>query len=177
MTTTLVNYEKGWFTDAAELDRDRRQVLELVRKALEPRLGTELSPDAFAGDCDGRILGWNCAIHLKLRENFFGRDACSVHNHANLGRGVLAGVVYLNESPPKGSGTELLIRKKTGRCTEPELCYDGRFSHYLSLYYVPARFNRLVLFPAAALHRGDDGYGFDRTTGRLFMTLFFEMPN
>lgn len=176
LAAPMTRYEKGWFTSAGADDDAGTARTEIARETLARRLGVRLDPQEFASDCGGRIPGWNAAFHLKFAENWFGTDACCVHNHADLGPTTWAGVVFLSpDSPPGSGGTELLCERSSGKSIVGDKRYDARVFRYAVTERIDAVFNRLVLFPACALHRGEPGFGHDRQSGRAFQTIFFEM--
>jgi hypothetical protein len=117
---------------------------------------------------------WNGAFNVKLTENLFALNACSIHNHANLGADAWSAVVYLDPGSPTGSGTTFWSRRgRPETWLSGERVFDNRVRDYEPLAEVEARFNRAVLFPATALHRGEAGYGSDHASGRMFQTFFF----
>lgn len=65
---------------------------------------------------------------------------------------LLAGVIYLNESPPENSGTEFLINDEI-------IKFDNIF-------------NRLVLYKGDIKHRASSGFGDCIDTCRLTLTFF-----
>jgi hypothetical protein len=169
----MTRFDKGWY-NTIQQPRLATPALEEARAKLMSLLQTELPPEAFYSDCGGKSLGWNGAFHAKLREDWLSTNACDIHNHSNLGSTAWSGLVYLDHREGPGSGTTLWTRRATGRCAEEEWLYDARPQKFRPLTRIPAKFNRLVLFLAPILHRGEAGYGWDKSSARLFQTFFFQ---
>lgn len=177
LQSELGYYEKGWFTTAVTADTSA-SIKEEARRRLEEATGLSLPESDFHGDCSGRMQGWNGAFNAKLSENLLAINACNIHNHADPGRRGWAAVVYLTPAEVPGlsdeSGTSLWLDHATSTCTAADKRFDGRLWRYQPLAEVAPRYNRAVVFPSEALHRGEAGFGHDAATSRLFMTLFFE---
>jgi hypothetical protein len=149
---------------------------EEMRVKLEQAIGADLPHDAYISECDGLATGWNGAYHVKYVENWLGTNACDIHNHANLGESAWSGLVFLDHREGDRSGTSFWTSRKTGGGASKTWLYDARSTHFDLLTTVPSKFNRLVLFSAPLLHRGEAGYGWVKDSARLFQTTFFTVP-
>ncbi len=167
LRTPMEYYEKAWFKTRGDVAALKEQARERLAEAT----GLAIDRETFHADFDGLMEAWNGALNVKLSENLFALNACSIHNHANLGADAWSVVVYLDSG---GSGTTFWSRRgRPDTWLVPERVFDSRVSEYEPLAEVEARFNRAVVFPAHALHRGEAGYGHDHASGRLFQTFFF----
>jgi hypothetical protein len=177
LKSELGYYEKGWFTTAVSLDLDY-DIKEEARRRLEEATGLNLPPAGFHGDCNGLLVGWNGAFNAKLSENLLAINACNIHNHADIGPHGWTAVVYLTPGEVPGmtdeAGTSLWIDEEVGTCTTPDKRFDGRLWRYRPLVEFAPHYNRAVVFPSEALHRGEAGFGYDAGSSRFFMTFFFE---
>ena len=169
----MLPFDKGWLNTVRGKTELRPEFAEEARVKLAKAVGVKLSAESFAAECDGRAKGWNGAFHAKLAENWLATNACDIHNHANLGERSWSGLVFLDHREDIESGTSFWVRRATGSCAESTWMYDARPRRFRLLATVPPKFNRLVLFSAPLLHRGEAGHGHDVDTARLFQTFFF----
>ena len=172
LRASMLPFDKGWFNTVHSRSAPT-EFTEEARVKLGKLVGIELPPKTFYSDCGGRSLGWNCAYHAKLAENWLATNACDIHNHANLGAESWSGLVFLDHREERESGLSFWIRQETKSCAEKTWLYDARPNRFRLLTIVPSKFNRLVLFSAPLLHRGERGYGYSAATARLFQTYFF----
>ncbi|MGW0709718.1 hypothetical protein ACWD4G_27820 [Streptomyces sp. NPDC002643] len=166
-------FDRGWLNTVRGETSLRSEVMEEARVKLGKAVGEPLSAETFAAECDGQAKGWNGALHAKLAENWLTTTACDIHNHANLGERSWSGLVFLDHREDIANGTSFWVRRATGRCADTTWMYDARPKNFRLLTTVPPKFNRLVLFSAPLLHRGEAGYGHDAESARLFQTFFF----
>lgn len=167
-------YEQGWYKTGVDVPDELRPIKEHARRRFEAAIGRPLDPEAFHRDLDGHAAGWNGAFNVKLSENLFALNACSIRNHADLGPEAWAAVVYLNaDSPPEAGTTFWVPADKPDEWTSGTRMFDAHVQGFVPVADVPARYNRAVLFPTEALHRGEPGHGYDQTSGRMFQTFFF----
>ncbi|MCX4448248.1 hypothetical protein ACIOEZ_35305 [Streptomyces sp. NPDC087866] len=166
-------FDRGWLNTVRGETAIRPEFMEEARAKLAKAVEAPVSAEAFAAECDGQAKGWNGAFHAKLAENWLTTTACDIHNHSNLGQRSWSGLVFLDHREDITSGTSFWARRETGRCAEETWMYDARSRKFRLLTTVPPKFNRLVLFSAPLLHRGEAGYGHDAESARLFQTFFF----
>lgn len=165
-------FDKGWSkTDAVVFQGS--YFAEEARRRFEKILGISLERETFYSSCDGMAEGWHGSYHAKFSEDWLSTNACDIHNHANLMPLAVSGLVYLDHRAT--SGTSFWARKATGYCTDGDWLYDADPRRFEHLATVPAAFNRLVLFDAPVLHRGEAGYGTMASNSRLFQTFFFRV--
>lgn len=104
-----------------------------------------------------------------------------IHTDCDLGE--WTGILYLNPNPPDTDGTTFWIRRETGAALSTAATLDERVDEGFAWQTpdlweptrtIPAAFNRLVLFPAAAYHSRAlfDNYGADPESARLIQLVF-----
>lgn len=174
LSAELLPYEQGWFKTAAVRPDKTDDLKEEARVRFEQALGRPIDHTEFHSDVGGRASLWNGAFNVRLSENLFALNSSNVHNHTDLGQDVWAALVYLAPDGPASTGTTFWApRHQPEAWTTPVRTFDARVRRFLPVAEVPARFNRGLLFPASALHRGEPGFGADAATGRMFQTFFF----
>lgn len=76
--------------------------------------------------------------------------------HTDIDMGDWSAILYLNPTPPEGDGTSFWTHKATGAIESPiphERSKEGRTALGWDLrQHVPAKFNRLILFPSSFFH-------------------------
>lgn len=152
-----------------------------VRRLLEAAIGARIRTDTWelAGD------GWNGAFHLRFGAPFYLPGG--IHHHWGLVSAQSqaretefgwTGLVYLNPSAPRGSGTSIWRDRETG------LCYahpDETFVKWRQpadcekVFEVENVWNRLVLMDSRMLHRAESGFGREPQAARLLQTFFFDV--
>lgn len=169
-------FDGSWSTTASSSERwfhELNPIAEEARIRLGDILGDHLEAESFYADCLGEVPGWNGCFNIKLAEDWLDILPSEIHNHANLPRGSMVGVLYLDDYRVVSSGTTFWSALRTGRASASSRVYDGRTFLYRPVARVEASFNRLVLFPSTVLHRGEPGYGHSPASGRLFQLFFF----
>jgi hypothetical protein len=174
LVADLTPYEQGWFKTGTAVPGDLHAIKESARQRFEAALGRPVDAAVFHADLTGQAATWNGAFNVKLSENLFALNACSIHNHSDLGSNAWAAVVYLNPHSRPQEGTTFWAQRH-----QPDVwlvgtrTFDAHVQGFVPIAEVPARYNRAVLFPVAALHRGESGHGSDQASGRMFQTYFF----
>ena len=90
-------------------------------------------------------------------------------------------VIYLTPDAPLHTGTALHKHKATGITEKPDndalcerLLSDGRdYTKWDITDRVGNIFNRAIIYPGNKFHSSIEYFGFDKYTGRLFQTFFF----
>ena len=90
-------------------------------------------------------------------------------------------VIYLTPEAPLHTGTALFRHKATGITEKPDnealcerLLSDGRdYTKWDITDRVGNVFNRAIVYPGNKFHSSLEYFGFDKYTGRLFQTFFF----
>ena len=90
-------------------------------------------------------------------------------------------VIYLTPDAPLHTGTALFRHKATGITEKPDnedlcerLLSDGRdYTKWDITDRVGNVFNRAIVYPGNKFHSSIEYFGFDKYTGRLFQTFFF----
>ena len=90
-------------------------------------------------------------------------------------------VIYLTPDAPLHTGTALYKHKATGITEKPDndalcerLLSDGRdYTKWDITDRVGNVFNRAIVYPGNKFHSSLEYFGFDKYTGRLFQTFFF----
>jgi hypothetical protein len=90
-------------------------------------------------------------------------------------------VIYLTPDAPLHTGTALYKHKATGITEKPDndalcerLLSDGRdYTKWDITDRVGNIFNRAIIYPGNKFHSSIEYFGFDKYTGRLFQTFFF----
>lgn len=152
-----------------------------VRRLLEAAIGAQIRTDTWelAGD------GWNGAFHLRLGAPIYLPGG--IHHHW----GVVSadsqtretefgwtGIVYLNPSAPKGSGTSVWRDRETGLCyASPDETFVKwrRPADCEKVFEAENVWNRLVLMDSRLLHRAETSFGREPEAARLLQTFFFDV--
>lgn len=174
LSSELLPYEQGWFKTATARPRSADDLMEEASVRFEQALGERIDRKEFLSNVGGLATLWHGAFNVKLSENLFALNASNVHNHTDLGQDVWAALVFLAPDGPASTGTTFWApRRQPGAWTTPIRTFDARVRRFVPVAEVTARFNRALLFPSTALHRGEPGFGADAEGGRLFQTFFF----
>ena len=114
-----------------------------------------------------------------FRKSPFGQEEPN-YIHTDIDMGDMTGILYLNEDPPEKDGTCFWTHRQTGTIgsvVPHERSAEGMSADGWDLrLHVPARFNRLLIFPSAlfhsrALYENWSKAGEDRLTQVSFLNL------
>lgn len=108
------------------------------------------------------LVGWLAARYpdLQTKTTFFRRSPegqVEPHfRHTDVDMGDWSAILYLNSDPPAGDGTDFWKHRATGELGNPTphlRSQEGATaSAWWLVQHVPARFNRLVMFPSQRYH-------------------------
>lgn len=110
-------------------------------------------------------------------------QSCPNFVHTDVDMGDVTGIFYLNPDPPPEDGTQFYRHRETGRDVSVATDAIDRIeegfawrdlANWTRMSIVPARFNRLVLFPAGAYHSRAivENYGDTDEQARLIQICF-----
>jgi len=114
---------------------------------------------SLAGKVIQHVSGKHSFNRLKVNfaSSLTGNNSTDIVPHQDEPFYNIAGVVYLNENPPAGSGISFYKMTPEG---------------FVKTITVENKFNRMVIFHPSLWHAPDGHFGNDLKTSRLTMTLF-----